>query len=129
MERSELGDYCDFVIKQSLCVGAHCKSRMTKCRRWRDSSVCVTIKHIVTHKGLAMRSITIREAREGLSHPELLFADNDEVIVTRHGEPVARILPIKPRSNLHSLKNFLASQPMQTVPSEAVLAADREDRC
>jgi len=76
-----------------------------------------------------MRTITIREAREGLSHPELLFADNDEVIVTRRGEPVARILPIKPQQRLRSLKEFLASQPMQTVPSEVLIAADREDRC
>ena len=43
-----------------------------------------------------MKTITIREAREGLSHPEQLFATDDEVIVTRRGEPVARILPIKP---------------------------------
>ncbi|MHB1359161.1 MAG: type II toxin-antitoxin system Phd/YefM family antitoxin [Rhodocyclaceae bacterium] len=76
-----------------------------------------------------MRTITIREAREGLSHPELLFADNDEVIVTRRGEPVARILPIKPQLRLHSLKSFLASQPMQTIPSETLIAEDREDRC
>jgi len=75
-----------------------------------------------------MRTVTIREAREGLSHPEQLFANDDEVIVTRHGEPVARILPITPKPSLGSLRNFLASQPMQSVPSEALLAADREDR-
>ncbi len=75
-----------------------------------------------------MRTITIREAREGLSHPEQLFAGSDEVIVTRRGEPVARILPITPRPHLDSLQDFLASQPVQSVPSEALLAADREDR-
>lgn len=76
-----------------------------------------------------MRTITIREAREGLSHPEQLFATDDEVIVTRRGEPVARILPIETQPRLRSLKDFLASQPLQTVPSEALLAEDREDRC
>lgn len=76
-----------------------------------------------------MKTITIREAREGLSHPEQMFADNDEVIVTRHGEPVARILPIRPQPRLRSLREFLASQPMQTVPSETIVAEDREDRC
>lgn len=76
-----------------------------------------------------MRTITIREAREGLSHPEQLFADDDEVIVTRRGEPVARILPIAPQPRLRSLKAFLARQPMQTIPSEVLLAEDREDRC
>ena len=76
-----------------------------------------------------MKTVTIREAREGLSHPEQLFADDDEVLVVRHGEPVARILPIKPQPRLRSLKAFLASQPMQTVPSEVLIAEDREDRC
>ncbi len=75
-----------------------------------------------------MRTITIREAREGLSHPEQLFATDDEVIVTRRGEPVARILPIEPRPHFRDLRGFLESQPMQAVPSEALLAEDREDR-
>ena len=76
-----------------------------------------------------MKTITIREAREGLSHPEQLFAENDEVIVTRRGEPVARILPIRPRTPFRSLAAFRAAQPMQTVPSEDILAGIREDRC
>jgi antitoxin (DNA-binding transcriptional repressor) of toxin-antitoxin stability system len=76
-----------------------------------------------------MRTITIREARQGLSHPEQLFAGSDEVIVTRRGEPVARILPINPRPSLDSLRDFLASQPLQTTTSEKLLAPDREDRC
>jgi antitoxin (DNA-binding transcriptional repressor) of toxin-antitoxin stability system len=76
-----------------------------------------------------MKTITIREAREGLSHPEQMFAENDEVIVTRRGEPVARILPIRPRPVFRSLAEFRASQPMQTVPSEDILAEIREDRC
>ncbi|NWG30076.1 MAG: type II toxin-antitoxin system prevent-host-death family antitoxin [Rhodocyclaceae bacterium] len=76
-----------------------------------------------------MRTITIRQAREGLSHPEQLFADGDEVIVTRRGEPIARILPIAPaKPSLSTLRDFLASQPMQTIPSEVVLAEDREER-
>lgn len=76
-----------------------------------------------------MKTLTIREAREGLSHPEQMFAEDDEVLVVRHGEPVARILPAAPRKAFRSLAAFRASQPMQTVPSEVLLAEDREDRC
>jgi antitoxin (DNA-binding transcriptional repressor) of toxin-antitoxin stability system len=76
-----------------------------------------------------MKTLTVREAREGLSHPEQMFAEDDEVLVVRHGEPVARILPATPRSKFRSLAAFRASQPMQTVPSEVLLAEDREDRC
>lgn len=75
-----------------------------------------------------MKTLTIREAREGLSHPEQMFADDDEVLVMRHGEPVARILPANPRPRLRSLREFLAGQPMQSVASEVLIAADREDR-
>ena len=58
-----------------------------------------------------------------------MFADNDEVLVMRRGEPVARILPVEPKHRARSLRAFLESQPMQTVSSEAILAEEREDRC
>jgi len=74
------------------------------------------------------KTLTIREAREGLSHPDQMFAGDDEVIVTRRGEPIARILPIAPRSHLRDLRGFLESQPVQAITSEALLAEDREDR-
>jgi antitoxin (DNA-binding transcriptional repressor) of toxin-antitoxin stability system len=76
-----------------------------------------------------MKELTIREAREGLSHPEAMFADTEEVLVVRRGEPVARILPVAPRRQARSLRDFLASQPMQSVPSEVLIAEEREDRC
>lgn len=76
-----------------------------------------------------MKTLTIREAREGLSHPEQMFADSDEVLVMCRGEPVARILPVEPKRRVRSLRKFLESQPMQTVPSETILAEEREDRC
>ncbi|MDP1699161.1 MAG: hypothetical protein Q8L45_15465 [Xanthomonadaceae bacterium] len=75
-----------------------------------------------------MKTLTIREAREGLSHPEQMFADSDEVLVVCRGEPVARILPVEPQRRVRSLRTFLESQPMQAVPSEAILAEEREDR-
>ncbi|MCK9388316.1 MAG: type II toxin-antitoxin system prevent-host-death family antitoxin [Sulfuritalea sp.] len=77
-----------------------------------------------------MKSITIREAREGLSHLEQMFADNDEVIVTRRGEPVARILPIKPaKPKFRSLAAFRASQKPLNPPLSQTVIEDREERC
>jgi antitoxin (DNA-binding transcriptional repressor) of toxin-antitoxin stability system len=75
-----------------------------------------------------MKELTIREAREGLSHPEQMFADADEILVVRRGRPVARILPVTPQRRLSALKAFLEGQPLQTVPSEALLAEEREER-
>lgn len=81
-----------------------------------------------------MKTLTIREAREGLSHPDQMFADADEVLVVKHGEPVARILPVEPaakarKKTFRSLAAFRASQPLQDVPSEILISEDREDRC
>ena len=77
-----------------------------------------------------MKTITIREAREGLSHPEQLFAADDELIVTRRGEPVARILPIKPvKPKIRSMAAFRASQAPLNPPLSQTIAEDREDRC
>jgi len=75
-----------------------------------------------------MKTLTIREAREGLSHPEQMFADDQEVVVVRHGEPIARILPFSPKPDVRSLREFRARQPFQTIPSEVLIAEDREDR-
>jgi antitoxin (DNA-binding transcriptional repressor) of toxin-antitoxin stability system len=76
-----------------------------------------------------MKTLTIREAREGLSHPDQMFADSDEVLVVCRGEPVARILPIEPRKKaFRSLAAFRASQPFQEIPSEVLISEDREDR-
>ncbi|MBI2311147.1 MAG: type II toxin-antitoxin system prevent-host-death family antitoxin [Betaproteobacteria bacterium] len=76
-----------------------------------------------------MKKVTIREAREGLSHPERMFADDDEVLVVRRGEPIARILPAGLKRKVRSLAKFRARQPMQKVPSEVIVGQDREERC
>ncbi len=80
-----------------------------------------------------MKTLTIREAREGLSHPDQMFADADEVLVVCRGEPVARILPVRPsvaarKKAFRSLAAFRASQPFQDIPSEVLISEDREDR-
>ncbi|MCU0841215.1 MAG: type II toxin-antitoxin system prevent-host-death family antitoxin [Thiobacillaceae bacterium] len=75
-----------------------------------------------------MKELTVREAREGLSHPEEMFADAEEILVVRRGEPVARILPVTPRRKIRALRAFLERQAMQTVPSQDLLRAEREDR-
>ena len=75
-----------------------------------------------------MKTFTIREAREGLSHPDKMFADNEEILVVCRGEPVARILPAKPKMRVRSLAAFRARQPMQTIPNEEIVGEDRTER-
>lgn len=75
-----------------------------------------------------MKSLTIREARRGLSHPEQMFADTNEVLVVCRGKPVARILPAQPKMRVRSLTAFRVSQPMQSIPSEVLIREDRDAR-
>ena len=76
-----------------------------------------------------MKTLTIREAREGLSHPDQMFADDDEILVVCRGEPVARILPIRPaKPKIRSLAAFRATMPFQEIPSEVLIREDRDAR-
>ncbi len=75
-----------------------------------------------------MKTLTIREAREGLSHPDRMFADDDEVLVVCRGEPVARILPAKPKMRVRSLAAFRATMPFQEIPSDVLIREDRDAR-
>lgn len=75
-----------------------------------------------------MKTLTIREAREGLSHPEQMFANDDEVLVMCRGEPVARILPVMPKRKIRSLATFRSTMPFQEIPSEVLIREDRDAR-
>ncbi|MDP2825334.1 MAG: type II toxin-antitoxin system prevent-host-death family antitoxin [Sulfuritalea sp.] len=75
-----------------------------------------------------MKTLTIREAREGLSHPEQMFSDDDEILVVCRGEPIARILPVAPRPRFRSLAAFRATMPLQEIPSEVIVRQDRDAR-
>ncbi|MDO8933445.1 MAG: hypothetical protein Q7U97_13710 [Rhodocyclaceae bacterium] len=75
-----------------------------------------------------MKTLTIREAREGLSHPEQMFADDDEVLVVCRGEPVARILPVQAKPKARPLGAFRAKLPFQETPSAVLIRADRDGR-
>ena len=75
-----------------------------------------------------MKTITVREAREGLSHPETLFVDANEVIVTKHGQPILRLLPAAGARKVRSMAEFRAKLRIQSVASETIVARDREER-
>ena len=76
-----------------------------------------------------MKTLTIREAREGLSHPEQMFADDNEVLVVCRGKPVVRILPVvTKRKVIPSHAALRATMPFQEIPSEVLIREDRDAR-
>ena len=75
-----------------------------------------------------MRSLSIREIRAALSDLENLVEQEGELLITRHGKPIAKIVPLQARKNLPSHKEFRDSLPFQEVPSAVLIREDRDAR-
>lgn len=78
-----------------------------------------------------MRTLGIREVRQRYEILKETLDESGEVILTHHGKPFARVLPIepsKPKKKWQPHHELRALIPMQMVPSEVLIAEDREDR-
>lgn len=75
-----------------------------------------------------MKELSIREIRQDLPHIDELLATEGEVIVTRRGKPVARLLPVTPKRKIRSMTAFRATMPFQEVPGEVLIREDRDAR-
>jgi antitoxin (DNA-binding transcriptional repressor) of toxin-antitoxin stability system len=75
-----------------------------------------------------MKERTIREAREGLSHPEIRFTYDEDLLVVMRGDPVARILPVMPKRKVRSLVAFRTTRRFQGAPSETTIREYRDAR-
>ena len=75
-----------------------------------------------------MRTLSIREVRAALADIERIVAREGELLVTRHGRPVARIVPVERTLTAPSHKAFRDAMPAQEIPSEALIREDREAR-
>ena len=75
-----------------------------------------------------MKELSIREIRQDLPHIDELLATEGEVIVTRRGKPVARLLPVSPQRKIRSMTAFRATMTFQEIPSEVLIREDRDAR-
>ena len=73
-----------------------------------------------------MKTLNIREVRSALSRLDELVGKEGEVVVTRRGKPLARILPARAQRTIPSRGAFRASMPKLKVPSEVLIRQDRE---
>jgi prevent-host-death family protein len=74
-----------------------------------------------------MKSITVRETRQGLSRLEELLAEG-EVTITRRGKPVARLLPIGGSRPVPSHKDLRDCIPRLRRGSERLQREERDAR-
>ena len=73
-----------------------------------------------------VRRISIREIRSALSHVEEMLESEGEVIITRHGKPVARVLPVDPHRPVPSRRDLRQSMEPLPVQSEELVRRERD---
>ena len=95
----------------------------------RVSNLCDTFKlNVSPASERQLKTLNIRQIRSALSHLDELVAEEGEVVVTRRGRPLARILPARPRRRIPSRSELRASMTRLKVPSEALIRQDRDLR-
>jgi antitoxin (DNA-binding transcriptional repressor) of toxin-antitoxin stability system len=76
-----------------------------------------------------MRKATIRQVRELLPRLEVELQEAGEIVVTRRGQAIARLVPLHPvRPRRSSNADLRAKMPYQTIPSEVLIRQDRDER-
>jgi antitoxin (DNA-binding transcriptional repressor) of toxin-antitoxin stability system len=75
-----------------------------------------------------MKKLTIREARQSLSHLDRLLAVEGEVMITRRGEAVARLTQIGRKRPIPSHRDLRGKMSFMRKGSEKVVREDRDLR-
>lgn len=73
-----------------------------------------------------MSTMSIRKLRESLPSIAEIVQREGEIVITRHGRGLAKIVPLTPVRSVPSHADLRASMPYQAVPSEDLVRADRE---
>jgi len=75
-----------------------------------------------------MRSVSVREMRTALPRLEQLLEEEGEIVITRHGKPVARVLPTVSRGGIPSRAELRRKMRRVEVGSEVLIREDRDAR-
>ena len=75
-----------------------------------------------------MRVVSIREMRAALPRLEELVRREGELLITRHGRPVARVLPLRGARDLPSHAALRGSMPPLSVSSAELVRQERDGR-
>ncbi|MDD5241416.1 MAG: hypothetical protein PHG47_06810 [Sulfuricella sp.] len=78
-----------------------------------------------------MKELSVREMRQGYQPLHKALEEEGEVILTHHGKPFARVLPLEPAlapRHIPSLKWLRDQMPFQEIPSEVLIREDRDAR-
>ncbi|TMG87136.1 MAG: type II toxin-antitoxin system prevent-host-death family antitoxin [Betaproteobacteria bacterium] len=75
-----------------------------------------------------MKSLSVREVRKELAQIDELVSREGEVVVTRRGKPIARLLPLRSKRRMPSHADLRASMPRLKNGSEKLIRSERDER-
>ena len=75
-----------------------------------------------------MKTLTIREFRANIGHLNQLVEQTGEMIITRHGKPILRVLPIQAKYERPDHNELRKKMPFLATPSSHYINEDRDDR-
>jgi prevent-host-death family protein len=75
-----------------------------------------------------MQNLSIRETRAVLPELDAVLAREGSLIITRHGRPIARVVPLEPRRAVPSHADLRAAMPRLSTRSQDLLRAERDER-
>jgi antitoxin (DNA-binding transcriptional repressor) of toxin-antitoxin stability system len=75
-----------------------------------------------------MKKLTIREIRQSLSHLDKLLAVEEEVMITRRGDPIARVVQVGRKRPIPSHRDLRDGMKRMHQGSETLIRKDRDER-
>ena len=75
-----------------------------------------------------MKKLSIREARQSLSHLDRLLEIEGEVTITRRGDPIAKLVQVGRKRPIPSHRDLREGMQRMHKGSETLLRKDRDGR-
>ena len=75
-----------------------------------------------------MRKLSVREVRAALPQLERILEQEGELVITRNGVPIARVLPAVRREGMPSHAELRSRMPRLSVGSEVLIRQERDER-
>jgi antitoxin (DNA-binding transcriptional repressor) of toxin-antitoxin stability system len=75
-----------------------------------------------------MKKLTIREIRQSLSHLDRLLAVEEEVMITRRGDPIAKVVQVGRKRPIPSHRDLREGMKRMHKASETLLRKERGER-
>lgn len=75
-----------------------------------------------------MKNLSIRQARQALPHLKQILATEGEIMITKRGEPVARLIQLGRNMPIPSHRELRKKMPRMRKSSSQLIRMDRDAR-